>query len=122
MLIVYTKFISIVLLVFGCVLILRPKRFKAILELQREGNRAYIGAVIKTLTGMIFLIVASSCSIPWIVFLFGLLLAAGGIVVFVLKKQVVYKILDWWENKTNKQLKLAGTVFLLMGVLLSLAI
>ncbi len=112
------KLLSIAIIIYGCLLMLRPGILKKVLEYIKEGNRAYIASGIKAVVGIFFMIAASKCSIPWIILFFGALAALSGIAAFVIKKKVMVQILEWAEKKP---VRAVGVIALIMGVLLALA-
>ena len=112
------KVFSIAIIIYGCLLMLRPGILKKILEYMKEGNRAYIASGIKAVVGILFMFAASACSIPWIIFLLGALAALGGIAAFVIKKKVMVQMLEWAEKKP---VRVIGAAALVMGILLSIA-
>ena len=95
------KALSIAIIIYGCVLVLRPGTLKKVFDYISVDNRIYTVSVIKGVIGLIMLLAAASCRIPWIVFLLGGLTLLGVILAFVFKKEVLGKVMTWLETRTS---------------------
>ncbi len=115
------KLVSIAIIVYGCLIILRPDTLKKVIEKAKEGNLIYIASGVKGVIGLLFLIAAASCSVPWIIRFFGALSIFGAIVAFVIKRSVIVSIMDWVEKQPARFNYYYGILALLMGVLMALA-
>jgi len=116
------KLISIAIIVYGMLLVLRPKILKKVIEYVKEDNRFYIASGVKTVIGIIFILAAGSCSIPWILYLLGALAAISGIAGFVMKKASIDKLINWVETRPARFPYVVGIGALALGVILTLAI
>lgn len=114
------KLISIALIIYGCVLLLRTSLVKKVLEYVKEGNRPLIASAIKAVVGVVFLIAASECRVPWIVFLVGALALLSGIAAFLVKKEAVVKLIEWMEKKASHNKYLVGAMILFWGALIAI--
>ena|GEM_PF-1823051 len=116
------KVLSIVLIVYGCLIVLRPGIFKKIIEYAKEKKeRIYIASGAKALLGVLLVVASFRCRISWIVLVIGGLTVLGGIAGFLVKKEVVTKMLDWAETRSARDMYVLGGVALSFGVLLALA-
>jgi len=116
------KILSIAIIVYGCMLFLRPTILKPIVEYVKEGNRIYIANGIKIVIGIILLLASAGAQIPWLIFVLGALTVLTGAASFFVKKEVVTGIIKWLEKAKNKQIQLIGIIALAIGVLLALGI
>ena len=116
------KIVSIAIIVYGCLIVLRPTVVKEVLSFVKEENRFYIASGTKAFFGILFLIAAKQCAIPWIIFLFGALSILGGAIGLIMKKKAIDKFIQYWEGKPTKQLSVLGIVALVIGILLVLAV
>jgi len=116
------KIVSILVIFYGCLAVLRPDTLKKVLEYMKKGNRIYYASGIKLGIGVLMMIAAKYCNITWIILFFGALSVFGGAMGFVVKKSFVLKIIEWYEKKSQKKIYLAGISILLIGVLLALAV
>jgi heme O synthase-like polyprenyltransferase len=116
------KLFSIAIIVYGCLLILRPGILKKSFGYLKEGKRPYIASGIKIVVGILFIIASSYCSIPWIVLFLGALAAFSGIAAFLVKKSLIDQLMDWAEKRPVRHVYVAGGIVLFFGVLLALAV
>ena len=114
------KLVSIALIVYGCVLLLRTSLVKKILEYMKEKNRPLIASAIKAVLGVIFLIAAHECRVPWVIFFVGALALLSGIAAFLVKKEAVIKVIDWAEKKASHNKYLIGAIILFWGALIAI--
>ncbi|MFH1552022.1 MAG: hypothetical protein ABID83_00055 [Candidatus Omnitrophota bacterium] len=115
------KLLSIAVIVYGCILILRPSTLKKIIECVKQDNRIYTACGIKAAVGVFLMFASSYCSITWIVLFLGALSAFGGIAGFVIKKSFFIEITERVEKGPLWYAHLAGTIALAIGALLALA-
>ena len=115
------KLFSIIVMLMGSLLVLRPSMLKKVVEYVRDKNRVTVIGVVRIVVGIILLVAASYCSIPWIVRLFGGLILLGGILVFLLKKNFQGRIMEWLESRKKKHVITIGGVVLALGIILILA-
>ena len=98
-----SKLIALLLVISGCVLILKPETIKKVMDYVKEGNRVYGIAVIRIVIGIILLLASSQARIAWVVFILGLLPVATGILVFVWKKEKSLKIAEQFISGSEKK-------------------
>ncbi|MFH1305902.1 MAG: hypothetical protein ABIH74_05840 [Candidatus Omnitrophota bacterium] len=116
------KVLSIVLIVYGCLIVLRPGIFKKILEYaKKKKERIYIASGAKAALGVLLVFASFKCRVSWIVLVMGGLMILGGIAGFLIKKEVVNKMLDWAEARSTRDMYMLGGAALAFGVLLALA-
>ncbi|MFH1846037.1 MAG: hypothetical protein ABH869_00580 [Candidatus Omnitrophota bacterium] len=120
--VLFTKLISITIMVYGCLLALRPTIMRKIVDYVKQKKRVYAASGIKACIGIVLMFAASYCTISWIVFFLGAVSVLSGILVFLIKKSAVTKIIEWWEKKPLKSYRMAGIFALILGVLLTLAV
>jgi hypothetical protein len=110
-----TKVIAVFLIAAGCVLMLRPLLVKNMLDFIKKDNRIYVVAMVRILVGFLFINVSFLSRVTWVVFSFGLLALASGVLIFLLKKD---KVIELAERMIAESMGLIGTIPLLLGVLL----
>ncbi len=115
------KLISILIILYGCLVVFRPDTLKKVLDYVKKGNAIYYASAGKLIGGVIMMIAAKYCSIPWIILFFGALSVFGGAMGFVLKKSFVLKIMDRVANALQKKMFFVGICVLVVGVLIALA-
>ncbi|MEA3489150.1 MAG: hypothetical protein U9R44_02260 [Candidatus Omnitrophota bacterium] len=115
------KVLAVAIIVYGCLLILRPGILKKIFEYVKQGNRLYIANGIKGVVGIFLIIASSRCSVPWIVLFLGALTVLSVIVGFLVKKKTVMELIERLVARPVKFVYLIGAIALALGVLLVLA-
>lgn len=116
------KLVSIFMIVYGCLLMLKPKVLKKIIEYISEGNRVYIATGIKVVIGAIMMMASSACRISWFVLFMGALIVLLSITCFFLKKKIIIDLLGKFKELPRKKIFMVGMGALIMGVLLILSI
>jgi len=114
------KILSVLVVVFGCLVMLKPSIIKSIVSYVKVDNRIYIAAIVRSIIGAVLMLAAQYCSVPWIVLFLGALLVFTAIVCFVVKKEIIEGMLNWAENASSKKIYIIGGVALAVGILLSL--
>ena len=115
------KLLAIALIVYGCVILLRPSVLKKMVEYVKQGNRVYVASTVRVLIGILFVLAHRACRIEWVILFFGSFLIVSGSLVFILKREVIDKMIVWIESRTKKDIAILGGVVLLFGVILSIA-
>jgi uncharacterized membrane protein YjfL (UPF0719 family) len=110
------------MVVYGCLLILRPGIFKKIIAYIAEGNRVYVAAGIKVIAGAVLMIGSSQCRVSWFVLLLGALTVLFSIVFFFLKRKIVNDLVEKLKNLRRKRIFFIGITALVVGILLILSI
>lgn len=116
------KLVSITIIVYGCFLTLRPKMVSKIIAYIKVGNRVYICNAIKAVIGVLLMLAASRCRTPWIVIFIGALMTFNGLVAFVIKKEIMMKMIEKVAAWAAKNARIIGIAGLVIGVLLALAV
>jgi len=115
------KLIAIAIIIYGCIVVLRPRVKKVVIEYIKQDNRIYIANGVKTAVGIFMLIAASSCRVPWVILVIGGLAALSGIALFLVKKNVINDIIAWIESRHMKQVRIIGAVIIAVGALIAIA-
>jgi hypothetical protein len=116
------KFISIVLIVSGCFAVMQPAILRRLLyELGRE-NMPYAAAIIMAVSGIMLVGASSSCRIAWFMALIGWAIVLAGIIMLVVKKEMVSVFIRSLENQQEIFYKRAGIALLCTGVLMVYAV
>jgi len=84
------KIVSVVIIIYGCMVVLKPRIMKKIVEEIKKDKMIYKINGVKTVISLLLVLAAASCSVPWIVFLIGSLGLLGGACVFIFKKKVIH--------------------------------
>ncbi len=116
---IFVKIFGIFVIGIGIVYLLNPKIFKPFVNFWIQGNRLYIAGVLRLLIGAIILLSASSqCRWAGVVIGVGILILAGGIIIFILGLAKMKSIISWLNNRPLLILRLIGLITLAVGALL----
>jgi hypothetical protein len=91
--------IGALIAVWGIIAIIFPVGMKNMIGWIGKGRMVYFGAAIKILFGLILLIFARGCRIPWIILTIGLLTAGGTILFCGLPFVKIQAYLKWWQSR-----------------------
>lgn len=116
------KLIGIIITAAGVVFLTSPGMAKKLLTFLEEGNRIWGMAVVRVVVGLILLAASGQSSIPWLVFVIGILPIIGGILIPILGIEKSKKIMREWKGKPDSQFRALSFIPLIMGVLLLLAV
>ena len=115
------KVLSILMIVYGCLIILRPGIFKNVIEYMKKRERIYVASGIKAVLGILLVFASFYCRVSWIVLVMGGLMILGGVAGFLVKEDVIKKMMDWAEARSARDMYILGGVALFFGALLAIA-
>ena len=113
--------LAIAVVVYGCLVILRPEILRKMFDKLKEGANIYFASGIKIAAGLILILSANTSRVPRVVLLYGALMAFSGILAFVVKKNFITGMLDWVEKQPPRFTYYAGGTVILLGIILALA-
>ena len=85
----------------AAVLVVRPDIYKKFIKFFTRGRMLYIPAAVAIVVGIVFLIFARECSIPWLIIVFGLIAAIKGVSIFVVKLDTLKETLNWLSERSK---------------------
>jgi len=121
MVVMLVKLFAIAIILWGCYIIYKPEILKKVIGWVKEKNNIYIVGGLRAVVGVLLLLFASSCRVPWIVFLLGSIAILSGVLIYILKKETLFKIIEWMENLKKKQLYTMATIVIVIGIVIALA-
>ena len=110
--------IGALIVIEAAIIIVRPDIYKKFIKFLTRGRMLYIPAVVAVVVGIVFLIYARECSIPWIIIVFGLIAAIKGVAIFLVKGETLKETLNWLHERSNMTLRLLGILALAIGALI----
>jgi len=102
----------------GLISLLKPTFLKKMIGFWRNGPFLYVMGALKIVLGVLYLIAASACKLPWLVVAIGILTAGGTIVFFALGKDKINKFMDWVSLWALWACRCWGLVAMALGALL----
>ncbi len=107
------------LIVFeAVVLLIRPDYYRKLVKLLARGRLMYIPAALVIVFGVIFLVYAMDCNIPWLIIVFGLIMLAKGIWLFAVKIDNVRATMQWLQERGDTTLRILGILALAIGAMI----
>jgi len=104
------------LIVFeAVVLLIKPDLYRKLVKLLARGRLMYIPAALAIVFGVIFLVYARACNIPWLIIVFGLIMLAKGIWLFAVKIDNVRATMQWLQDRSDTMLRILGILALAIG-------
>ncbi|UCC94885.1 MAG: hypothetical protein JSW40_08755 [Candidatus Omnitrophota bacterium] len=111
------KLMGIVMVVSGAIYLVKPKVCEQVKNFWVKGNRLYLGGALSLLIGIIFLLAAWRCALPWFIMLVGIISLAKGILIFSLRKKFI-PLMEKITKGPTSTVRLLGAVALALGILL----
>lgn len=96
---------------------LKPLFIKTIIHVAKVSWRLRAMSAIKTAIGIVFLVFARDCRLPWVIVLLGLLIAGGSLIFLTLDAEKQLKWIQSIENKQDWFYRLMGIANLMVGIL-----
>jgi len=115
--ILLVKLIGILMACMGIINILKPVFMKKMIAFWGQGKRIYAGGLLRFLFGAIFLWSAPQARLQGVIYTLGILMLAGGALIFILGLKKVHRMLGWWSRKPDSILRVAAALILAIGVL-----
>lgn len=112
------KVIGIFIACMGVAIFLIPKAMLKMIAYWREGKRLYLGAMLRILFGVIFLLAASQARYPAVMLALGIFSFIAGAMIFILGLEKIKAFLNWWNNRPIYFLRLAAILVSLFGILI----
>lgn len=107
------------LIVFeAVVLLIKPDYYRKLVKLLAHGRLMYIPAALAIVFGVIFLVYARACNIPWLIIVFGLIMLAKGIWLFAVKIDNVRATMQWLQERGDTTLRILGILALAIGAVI----
>lgn len=119
--VILVKIFSIVVMLYGAFLILRPETLKKVFKSMRDKYNFYIAGASKAVAGLVLILAASDCRVPWVIMFFGSLSLFGGILAFVIRIRLITELFDWMEQQPPRFTHYVGAIALLIGIIMALA-
>ena len=99
----------------GIGLLVKPGIYPGMLEFLAKGKLIYGAAVLKIVFGVVFLMLALHCTVPWIIIVFGLLTCLAGVLMFVIKLDKLKACFNWGRRRSQTTFRLLGVIALAIG-------
>lgn len=88
--------IGALIAIWGIVAVIMPNWMKAFIKSISKARIVYLNIAVKVGVGVLFLIFARECNIPWLILAIGVLTAGGSILFCLLPYAKIQAYLQWW--------------------------
>ena len=113
--------VGLIILLLGVAILIKPLLTKKIFHFIAKGRRIYLVGILRIVLGVLFLIGALNCDIPWLIILVGILSCASGLTIFIMKFEKLKAILNWFDQKPPSFVRLMAILALLIGAMITYA-
>ena len=120
--VLFVKVLSIAIIVYGCLLILRPSILKNLLEGAKKGDRVYYISGAKVVVGILLMIASRECAVQWLILFFGAVTTLGAGLMFLVKKKAILQYVDWVDARPVRFTYFMGGASIVIGALMILAV
>ncbi len=107
--------IGVLLVIWGLWIVIRPEFIRKIIQVLCKGLLVYIPPAVRVLLGIVFLLSARECRVPWVVMAFGIIMFAAGIVMFMMKAGKLRSMFEWWGKRSLTALRVMGLLAAAVG-------
>ena len=111
-------FIGALICAWGIAAVIRPDWIKRVVDFLVIGWRWRLSAAIKVVIGILFLVFARECRIPWVIIVFGILIAGGSLLVMTLEPVKVQKLMQFMQSRQLWVYRCWGVLAVIFGGLI----
>ncbi len=112
------KIIGIIIACLGILYFLKPVVIRRLIEFFKKGKRIYFVGVLRFALAVVFLLAARECDVTWVIFVFGILFLAEGLVIFLMKNTTLSNIFEWYQKQSDLVLRIMALIALAIGIII----
>ena len=116
--VILVELIGIIIVGFGIAYFVNPKIVKIYGALCANKKRTQAAAGVNVVFGVLLLLAASQCAVPWFVVLMGIISLAKGIYIFAIGPKGLALKLDWWLKRPPAAVRLYAVIAIVVGAFL----
>ena len=116
--VILIKLFGIVVVIMGAAFLINPKLIKQYIGFWQQQKRLYMGGIIALLLGIIFLLAASQCKLPWVLMVLGIISIAKAIFIFTRGLKGFQPMMNWWLARPDSFLRVYSLIVIAMGALI----
>jgi len=113
--------IGALICLWGVAVLIRPDWMKRVVDFLAKSRRFVIAAAAKIVFGVVLLVFARGCRIPWVIMLIGVLFAGGSVVALMIDPEKIRTMVGWWQKQALWIYRVWGVVAVLFGGLVIFA-
>lgn len=108
-------FIGALICAGGIAATMKPNGIKRVIDFIAVGRRFWPIASIKVVIGVLFLVVAQGCRLPWVIGTLGGLLAGGSLLAMTMDPASIQKLMQWEQKQPLWVYRAWGVLAVLVG-------
>ena len=101
--------------IMGIAILFRPLWMRQLITFISKSRTAYAAAGLKTLVGIVFLVLATGCRRPKVIIALGVLMTVGPILFCMLPFAKIQAYMNWWVARPVWMYRVWGVVAALLG-------
>ena len=113
--------IGALIALWGVIIVFMPGWMKTLICVFSKKGWIYLIAAVKIMAGIVFLIFARTCRLPWGIILIGLLAAGGNILFCLLPYAKMRTFFDWVQSRPLWLFRIWGVLAAALGGLIMYA-
>lgn len=114
----FIKIMGGLIIIEGIVLLIKPMVYPKLVSFFTKGKLMYVALLLNAAIGIVFLISAMNCRMPWIIITFGLLILFGNLWMFTVKQEKLKRFLSWLQQRSPTFFRVIGLICLVLGGIL----
>jgi len=112
------KLFGVIVVGLGAICVTSPDSMKQMMDYFLKGKRIYGIGVIRIILGILFLLVASQCKLPGVIYTLGVFLIVAGSLIFVFRLEKCKSMITNIMSKSNTTKRLLGLPAIAIGILI----
>ncbi|MBE0537321.1 MAG: hypothetical protein IH624_16780 [Phycisphaerae bacterium] len=113
--------IGVALVLWGLLIAIRPHTLRTTIHVMEKGLLVYAPAAVRIVLGVVFLLAARDCRVPWLIVAFGIIMFVAGVVMFMIRPGRLRSFLHWWAERSMPTLRILGVTGAAIGGLIAWA-
>lgn len=108
-------FIGALICAWGVAAAMKPNWMKRVVDFIAVGRRFWPAAAMKVVIGVLFLVVAQGCRLPWVIGIIGGLMAGGSLLAMTIDPASIQKLMQWEQKQPLWVYRAWGVLAVLFG-------
>lgn len=112
------RLLAVVMVLVGIIYFVKPHYMRKFAYYFIQDKRLKIAGIVSVILGVILLLVASRCKIPWVIVIFGIVVIIKGTVSFIMGKEKLKSIMDQFLIRPSRTLRIYAVTEMALGIIL----
>ena len=107
--------LGLAVLAWGIVFLIKPEISKRMIRFWAFSRLILFGAIIKLGVGILFLVAATQCNVPWLIVVFGLIGCLQGILFLAMQQKKRRATMEWLLARSPLMHRVFGLLSIVIG-------